>query len=98
MLITVTGRKTGRTYTTPVAYVREGTLVFFFSGRHLVWTKNLHGGAPVRLILRGQEVQGNAAPVLDAPEIRQRLLKRMYPYLSPEKLDGLGLFKVIILS
>ncbi len=98
MLISVTGRKTGKIYTTPVAYVSEGKAVFFFSGRHLIWTKNLSGGAPVWLTLRSQEVQGNAVPLDDMPETRQRLLKRMYPYLSTEKLDGLGLFKVSLMD
>jgi deazaflavin-dependent oxidoreductase (nitroreductase family) len=96
MLITVTGRKTGQPYTTPVAYLREGGTVYFFSGLHLAWTKNLREGAPVKLILKGREVAGSASPCFDEPETRQRMLKRLYPYFSQEKTDGLGLFKVIL--
>lgn len=61
LLITFTGRKTGKSYTTPVSYSRQGDQVYVFT--HAVWWKNLCGGAPVTLRLRGQELRGVARPV-----------------------------------
>jgi deazaflavin-dependent oxidoreductase (nitroreductase family) len=61
LLITFTGRKTGKTYTTPVSYSQYGDQVTIFT--HADWWKNLRGGASVTLRLRGRELQGQAVPV-----------------------------------
>jgi hypothetical protein len=61
LLITFTGCKSGKTYTTPVSYSQDGDWVHIFT--HATWWKNLCGGAPVTLRLRGREVQGIAEPV-----------------------------------
>jgi deazaflavin-dependent oxidoreductase (nitroreductase family) len=63
LLITFTGRKSGKTYTTPVDYSQDGDQVTIFT--HADWWKNLRGGAPVRLRIRGQELQGMAEPVAE---------------------------------
>ena len=48
MLLSFTGRRTGRSYITPVSYVREGTNLLVPGGG--AWWKNLTGGtARVRL-------------------------------------------------
>jgi deazaflavin-dependent oxidoreductase (nitroreductase family) len=48
MLLSFTGRRTGRSYTTPVSYVREGTNLLVPGGG--TWWKNLTSGtARVRL-------------------------------------------------
>jgi deazaflavin-dependent oxidoreductase (nitroreductase family) len=61
LLITFTGRKSGKAYTTPVSYSQYDDLVYVFS--HNTWWKNLRGGAPVTLLIRGRELQGLAKPV-----------------------------------
>ena len=63
LLITFTGRKSGKTYTTPVDYSQDGDQVTIFT--HANWWKNLRGGAPVTLRIRGQELQGLAEPVAE---------------------------------
>ena len=63
LLITFTGRKSGKTYTTPVDYSQDGDQVTIFT--HADWWKNLRNGAPVTLRLRGREVQGLAEPVAE---------------------------------
>lgn len=63
LLITFTGRRSGRTYTTPVDYSQEGDVVSIFT--HASWWRNLTGGAPVTLRLRGRDVPGHAEPVAD---------------------------------
>ncbi len=61
LLISFRGRKSGKTYTTPVCYSQYGNEVHIFT--HAQWWKNLRGEAPVTLRLRGQQVQGTADPV-----------------------------------
>lgn len=61
MLISFQGRKTGKTYTTPVSYSRHGDLATVFT--HAGWWKNLRGGAPVIARIQGRDVHGWAQPV-----------------------------------
>ncbi len=58
LLITFTGHKSGKTYTTPVSYSQHEDQVYIFS--HANWWKNLRTGAPVTLRIRGQDLQGLA--------------------------------------
>jgi hypothetical protein len=75
MLITFTGRKSGRAFTTPVTYVRDGEIIRVFSNQR--WWRNLIDGAPVVLRLRGMDVPGFATVEQDKAtvlsEIRQFL-------------------------
>jgi len=63
LLITFTGRKSRKTYTTPVSYSQNDGQVTIFT--HATWWKNLRSGAPVTLRIRGQELQGLAEPVAE---------------------------------
>ena len=63
LLITFTGRKSGKTYTTPVSYSQSGDQVVIFT--HADWWKNLRNDAPVSLHIRGQELQGLAEPIAE---------------------------------
>lgn len=73
MLITVTGRKSGRSITTPVNYYQEGDMLWVISNRERTWWRNLKGGVPVKLHLRGREKSGFGEVLLDeaavAPQI-----------------------------
>jgi len=51
MLITFSGRKSGKVYTTPVGYVRNDNDITVFSQRHSSWWRNLRGGASVTVRL-----------------------------------------------
>lgn len=63
LLITFTGRKSGKTYTTPVSYSQHGDQVYIFT--HANWWKNLRNGASVTLHMQGRELQGLAEPVAE---------------------------------
>ncbi len=63
LLISFRGRKTGKAYTTPVCYSQYGNELHIFT--HAGWWKNLRGGAPVSLRLRGQDVQGTADAIAE---------------------------------
>jgi deazaflavin-dependent oxidoreductase (nitroreductase family) len=62
MLITYRGRKSGHTYTLPVQYVRTGNTLNIVPGaaETKTWWRNLRGGAPVRVRLRGQDLSAQA--------------------------------------
>lgn len=57
VIINVTGRKTGKQYSVPVAYTRhEGSLLV---GTPFAWARNMRTGEPVEVILQGSRRQAN---------------------------------------
>ena len=83
MLITFTGRKSGKTYTTPISYTRNGNLVTAFT--HAKWARNLDGGAPVTLTIKNKALQGQATVVSDDKDAIAAGLKT---HLSQVKTDA----------
>lgn len=72
LLITFTGRKSGKPYTTPVSYSQHGDQVYVFT--HATWWKNLSSGMPVTLRIQGRDLQGLPEPVAeDKPAIAEAL-------------------------
>jgi hypothetical protein len=53
MLITFTGRKSGRRFTTPVRYIKTGETVRCFTAAENQWWRNLRTGARVELLIKG---------------------------------------------
>ncbi len=87
LLISFTGRKSGKTYTTPVDYSQDGDRVTIFT--HADWWKNLRGGAPVTLRIRGRELQGLAEPIVeDKPAIAAGLIEHLRKVPSDAKYYG----------
>jgi hypothetical protein len=66
-LITVTGRRTGREHTLPVAYQQraEGLTIPVMWPERKLWWRNLRDGAPVVLRLRGADRTGQAHARVD---------------------------------
>jgi deazaflavin-dependent oxidoreductase (nitroreductase family) len=77
MLITVTGHKTGKKYTTPVGYYRNGEYLWILTSRDRTWWRNLRGGAEVSLLLKRKPVTAFAETELDEKAVEAR----MYEYL-----------------
>ena len=71
MLISYTGRKSGKAYRQPVSYARDGDVLLTPGGGR--WTLNLAGGRPVRIRLRGRWSPARAELVTDPAEV-ERLL------------------------
>ncbi len=65
-LIEFSGRKSGKRYTLPVSYQREGSVVSLHTGAR--WWKNLRGNAPIRLWLDGRPVDSTATVDTDPQE------------------------------
>ncbi|MBA2633579.1 MAG: nitroreductase family deazaflavin-dependent oxidoreductase [Chloroflexi bacterium] len=66
LLISWTGRKTGRDYQTPVSYVRHDHDLLITTGD--AWWRYLVGGAEVRVWFGGRRQRATAEPVLDEEE------------------------------
>ena len=74
MLISITGRKTGKSYRQPVSYVQhDNTLLTPGGGK---WKLNLRESQLVQIRLRGHEVLARPELIQDPDEI-ERLLQRM---------------------
>ena len=89
MLITVTGRKTGRKYTTPVSYYRQNGYLWVMTSRDRTWWKNLKGGTEVSLLLRRQPVSAFAEPELDLEAVQARMVE--YLRHVPQAARPLGI-------
>jgi deazaflavin-dependent oxidoreductase (nitroreductase family) len=75
MLITVSGRKTGKKYATPVGYYRENGTLWVITSRNRTWWRNLRGGAKVSLLLKRKPVHGFAELELDETAVESRLVE-----------------------
>jgi len=73
MIISITGRKTGKKITTPVGYYMEGEYLWVITSRERKWWRNLQGGATVDLVLRRKPVQGFAELELDEKAVETRM-------------------------
>jgi hypothetical protein len=78
MLVTVTGRKSGRTISTPTNYLRDGDTLWVISWRDRKWWRNLRGGAQVRVLLAGKSVGGRGEIIEEGKAVAQSL----YDYYS----------------
>jgi deazaflavin-dependent oxidoreductase (nitroreductase family) len=85
MLITVSGRKSGRLYTTPVNYVRDGDTITVLSRRNRTWWRNLRGGAPVAVRVSGKDLKGVAEVAVDDKEAIAGALLALHPRYSAER-------------
>ena len=82
-----TGRRTGRMFRTPVAYVQDGSRVLLSTDS--TWWRNLVDRPTVRLRLRGRVVHGTARVVGDEVEavgILGELVRRVPGYARPAGL------------
>jgi deazaflavin-dependent oxidoreductase (nitroreductase family) len=71
MLISYTGRKSGKAYRQPVSYVHDGDVLLTPGGGR--WTLNLAGGRPARIRVRGHDATARPELVTDPAEV-ERLL------------------------
>jgi hypothetical protein len=74
LVITYTGRKSGKVYRTPVNYVRDGNRRLTTSYRSRTWWRNFRGGAPVSLCLQGREVPASGQAFEDEAAVAEALL------------------------
>lgn len=83
LLITFTGRKSGKTYQTPVSYSQRDGQIYIFT--HANWWKNLVNGAPVTLRIRGRDRMGTAVPIA---EDKQAIAAALTTHLQKQPFDA----------
>ena len=81
-LITVTGRKTGSTISTPINVTRDGTAYVVISMRNRTWWRNLRGGAIAQLHVAGQTIQAHGEVIESVDEVTDGL--RRYFQQNPQ--------------
>lgn len=89
LLITFTGRKSGKSYTTPVGYLQEDNTVLIMTKRFRSWWHNFEEPAPVTLLIRGKERRGQAQALTDESSIRAVL--RRFVENRPREADIYGI-------
>ena len=74
ILITFIGRKSGKTYTIPVSYVRDGDTLMMISQKEHTWWRNLRGSAQVTLYLQGHTLKARGEVFTHAQTVANKLL------------------------
>jgi len=74
ILITIIGRKSGKEYTIPVSYIRDGDKLLMISQREHSWWKNLRGGAQVTLYIQGHTSKASGEVFTDVETVANKLL------------------------
>jgi hypothetical protein len=78
MIMTITGRKTGKKFTFPVGYYPENGCIWVITSRDRTWWKNLQGGADVELLLKRKPVTAYAEPDLDQKAVEARMVEYLH--------------------
>jgi len=102
MIVTFTGRKSGKTYSTPVEYFNDGGDILFMTTRSRLWWRNLRDGAAVTLRVAGKDVRGTSQTVTGDPAVYANALdlyvqkfpkrKNMLPRMLGMRLEADGSF------
>ncbi len=88
MLLSVTGRTTGRIYRVPISYCRDGHDLVCFTDSS--WWKNLRGGAPVGLVIRGRYQHG-IADIVSGPAVAEHLARHLSAVPRDARYHGVRL-------
>jgi hypothetical protein len=87
MLITVTGRRSGRVYTIPVGYQRDGDALVVLVSKpwRKQWWRNYRDARPIGVLLRGRAAHGCAIVVPpESPAFRDDVERSLH------RVPGLG--------
>ncbi len=91
MTITVQGRKSGKEYSTPIAYLRDGDKIIALNGfGRSNWYRNVLVNPEVRLSIKGQPMRARGRHVTDPAE-KARIFDK---YLSDYPGDFKKLFDI----
>ena len=95
ILVTITGRKSGKIYTFPVSFIRDGDTLLMISQREHAWWKNLRGGAQVTLYIQRHTLKARGETFTDTETVTNKLLLFLqqfprYQRLISIKLDANG--------
>ena len=81
MVITFTGRNSGREYSTPVRYDQPDGVIRAFTSDHGQWWRNLRNGADAELLIKGVRNTYQATILGRDPELtREKLIEFLSKY------------------
>ena len=89
MLISVTGRNSGRIISTPTNYLGDGNTLWVISWRDRTWWKNLRGGADVCVLLAGEGVEGCGQVIEEEKAVAESLFA--YYRKTPQSAKYVGI-------
>ena len=105
LLIAFVGKKSGNHYTIPVQYLQDGQTIWIMVGfpEKKKWWRNLIGGVPVNLCLRGEWVSGEAVVLqgtVDRDKISQGLavFARRYPGQRGGLMEESAIAKAVLVQ
>jgi hypothetical protein len=90
MVITFSGRVSGRAYSFPVNYHSQGDLITVFTPRQRSWWKNFRQPIPVRLQVQGEPLEGTGCRVAASPAQVREAAQAAYPGLPASRLERMG--------
>ena len=91
MVITVSGRKSGKLYTFPVSYIRDGETLLVISQKDRTWWKNLQGSARVAVFVQGHTLQARGETFTDTEMVAKILLQILQRVPAYQRLMHLPL-------
>jgi hypothetical protein len=86
VLITFTGRKSGKKYTFPISYVRDGDTLMMISRKEHNWWKNFRGGIQVTLFLQGRILKARGEVITDTETVANKLLLYLRQFPGYQRL------------
>ena len=95
VLLSVTGRKSGKVYHVPVQYAQQGDTLLILTSAEYVWWRNLQGGAPIQVHLRGKQYAAQAEAFRET-DIVADISQKVYPKLTPERAAQFAASKVAL--
>ncbi len=75
LLLTFTGRNSGKSYTTPVNYAIIRDAIYITSYRSRGWWRNLRGGARVNVCLKGRNMEATGEVIEDSEKVSKQLME-----------------------
>ena len=89
MLVTYTGRRSGKRFTAPVNYVQDEDVLWTVSLRERTWWRNARDGLTVTLRLRGRDTAATATAVESEAAVAKALAHICA--LNPRYAPSLGI-------
>ncbi len=90
LLLTFTGKKSGKQFTAPVGYHRMGEYIELHT--HSPWWRNFVGGATVKVVVAGKVLTGWAEDISDPEAVQQDVTE----YIRIYGLDKVGQLGIVL--
>lgn len=84
LALTYTGHKSGKRYSVPLSYVKDGDDLLIITFKRRTWWRSLRGGAEVNVRVEGRDRRGVAYTIEEPEAVRGDLAiyLRKLPYLA----------------